>query len=75
MRVKLLTEAVKDATLRANAIAENSGRGVGELRNAVGGVVQVLPAGGIEVSDYGSYDTVSLNKEVMVTTRATFGLK
>lgn len=75
MRVKLLTDAIKDATARANAIAENSGRTVGPLRNAVGGVVQVLPLGGIEISDYGSYDTSSLNKEVMVTTRATFSLE
>lgn len=75
MRVKLLTSAIKDATERANAIAENSGRTVGELRNAVGGVVQVLPQGGVDISDYGSYDTVSINKEVMVTTRATFGLE
>ncbi len=75
MRVSLLTEAIKDATDRANAIATNSGRGVGQLRNAVGGVVQVLPAGGVDISDYGSYDTQSLNKEVMVTVRATFGLQ
>lgn len=75
MRVSLLTEAIKDATDRANAIATNSGRGVGQLRNAVGGVVQVLPAGGVDISDYGSYDTQSLNKEVMVTVRATFGLE
>ena len=75
MRVKLLTEAIKDATDRANAIAQNSGRTVGKLRNAVGGVVQVLPQGGVDISDYGSYDTSSMNKEVMVTTRATFGLQ
>lgn len=75
MRVKLLTSAIKDATERANAIAQNSGRKVGPLRNAVGGVVQVLPQGGVDISDYGSYDTTSLNKEVMVTTRATFGLE
>lgn len=75
LRVKLLTDAIKDATDRANAIAENSGRTVGPLRNAVGGVVQVMPQGGVEISDYGSYDTSSINKEVMVTTRATFGLE
>lgn len=75
MRVKLLTDAIKDATDRANAIAQNSGRTVGPLRNAVGGVVQVLPQGGVDISDYGSYDTSSLNKEVMVTTRATFSLE
>lgn len=75
MRVKLLTQAIKDATDRANAIASESGRNVGLLRNATGGVVQVLPLGGVEISDYGSYDTGSLNKEIMVTVRATFGLK
>jgi hypothetical protein len=75
MRVALLTKAIADATDRANAIAQNSGRKVGQLRNAVGGVVQVLPQGGVDISDYGSYDTQSMNKEVMVTVRATFGLQ
>lgn len=75
MRVRLLTLAIKDATARAEAIASESGREVGLLRNAVGGVVQVLPQGGVDISDYGSYDTTSLNKEVMVTTRATFSLE
>jgi hypothetical protein len=75
MRVKLLTNAIKDATERANAIAFESGRTVGSLRNATGGVVQVLAADGVEISDYGSYDTSSLNKEVMVTVRASFELK
>lgn len=75
MRVRLLTEAIKDATQRANAIAQDSGRNVGVLRNASSGVVQVLPLGGVEISDYGMYDTQSVDKEVMVTVRATFGLK
>jgi len=75
MRVKLLTEAIADATNRANAIAQDSGRTVGILRNASGGVVQVLPRGGVEISDYGSYDTMSVDKEIMVTVRASFSLK
>lgn len=75
IRVELLSEAIKDAGDRARAIVQDSGRSVNTLRNASGGVVQVLPAGGIEVSDYGSYDTQSLNKEVMVTVRATFSIK
>lgn len=74
MRVELLTEAIKDAKARAEAIAKDSGRSVGQLRTATGGVVQVLPAGGSDISDYGSYDTQSMNKEVMVTVRATFEL-
>jgi hypothetical protein len=75
MRVSLLTDAIADAKARAEAIATNSGRTVGQLRNAAGGVVQVLPAGGVEVSDYGTYDTSSLQKDVMVTVRTTFSLK
>ncbi|KXJ98470.1 MAG: oxidative stress defense protein [Parcubacteria bacterium OLB19] len=74
MRVELLSEAIKDAKARAEAIASESGRSVGILRNASGGVVQVLPQGGVEISDYGLYDTQSKNKEIMVTVRANFEL-
>jgi len=74
MRVQLLSEAIQDAQARAEAIAKESGRGVGVLRNASSGVVQVLPQGGIDISDYGMYDTQSMHKEVMVTVRATFEL-
>ncbi len=74
VRVRLLSEAIKDAKARADAIASESGRSVSVLRNASGGVVQVLPEGGVEISDYGMYDTQSMNKEVMVTVRATFEL-
>lgn len=74
-RVSLLSDAIKDATARAEAIAKESGRSVGQLKSATGGVVQVLPVGGVEVADYGSYDTSSVNKEVMVTVRAEFTLE
>ena len=75
MRVSLLSAAILDAKDRAEAIAQNTGRGVGPLRNATGGVVQVLSQGSVDVSDYGSYDTSSMNKDVMVTARVTFGLE
>ncbi len=74
-RVELLSDAITDAKARAESIAKESGKQVGELRSATGGVVQVLPQGGVEVSDYGTYDTSNVNKEVMVTIRATFSLK
>jgi uncharacterized protein len=75
MRVKLLSAAIADAEARAQAIVQDSGRPIGTLRTASGGVVQVLPEGGVEISDYGSYDTQSMNKEVMVTVRAVFSLQ
>jgi len=75
MRVRLLSAAIADAQARAQAIVQDSGRPIGTLRTATGGVVQVLPQGGVEISDYGSYDTQSMNKEVMVTVRAVFSLR
>ncbi len=75
LRVKLLAEALKDAEERAGSIASVSGNKVGKLKSAASGVVQVLPPGSVEVSDYGTYDTMSINKEIMVTARATFSLK
>lgn len=75
VRVKLLADALKDAKARAVSITSVSGSSVGKLKSATGGVVQVLPQGSVEVSDYGAYDTSSINKEVMVTVRASFAIK
>lgn len=75
LRVELLGDAVKDAMSRASTIAQSSGKKVGNIKSASMGVVQVLPVNSIEVSDYGTYDTSSINKEVMVTVRATFSIK
>ncbi len=72
LRVSLLSDAVKDAKARAEQIAKSSGQNVGALKAASSGVVQVLPPNSIEVADYGAYDTSSINKDVMVTVRATF---
>lgn len=74
-RVRLLSDAIADAKARALAIAKDSGRSISTLRNASSGVVQVLPEGGLDVSDSGTYDTQSVKKEVMVTVRATFSLR
>ncbi len=72
LRVSLLGDAVKDAHARAVEIAKAGGQSVGSLKSASSGVVQVLAPNSIEVTDYGSYDTQSLEKDVMVTARATF---
>jgi len=75
LRVSLLSDAIKDAKARAQKIAEATGKNVGDLKSAASGVVQVLPANSLEVSDYGTYDTSKINKNVMVTVKAAFGLK
>jgi len=75
LRVDLLTEAMNDAKARAEKIAQSSGQKVGSLKSASMGVVQVLAPNSTEVTDYGSYNTETIDKEVMVTVRATFLLK
>lgn len=75
LRVNLLTEAMNDAKARAEKIAQSSGQKVGSLKSASMGVVQVLAPNSTEVSDYGTYDTSTIEKEVMVAVRATFLLK
>lgn len=71
-RIDLTAEAVKDAKIRANEIAKGAGGRVGKLLSASSGVVQVLAPNSLEISDYGSYDTSTPEKEIMVTVRATF---
>lgn len=75
-RIELLGEAVKDARLRADRIAESGGAKVGSLRSTSVGVTQVTAVNSIDsISDYGAYDTSTEEKEVMVTVRAIFGLR
>lgn len=75
LRVDLLSDAVKDAKTRAQKIAESSGSRIGALHAASQGVVQVMSPNSVEVADYGTYDTSSIEKEVMATVRASFGVK
>lgn len=75
LRVSMLGDAIADAKARAQQIAKAGGQRVGSLQSASSGVVQVLSRGSVDVSDYGSYDTSKIEKDVMVTVRATFGVK
>jgi hypothetical protein len=74
LRISLLTQAVEDAKARAEKIAQGTGRSVGSVENASIGVVQVMSPNSVDVSDYGSYDTSSIEKDVMVTVKASFRL-
>jgi hypothetical protein len=75
LRVSLLSDAIKDAKARARKIAESSDKSVGTIKSASMGVVQVLPVNSVEITDYGSYDTRTIEKEVMVTVKALFMLE
>ncbi len=75
LRVSLLGEAVADAKARAESLASSSGKKVGGLKSASSGVVQVVSQNSTDISDYGSYDTSAINKQVMVTVKASFTLR
>ncbi|ODN31370.1 SIMPL domain-containing protein [Fervidobacterium thailandense] len=75
LRVKLLSEAVKDAKRRAMEIASTSGLKLLRVVSAKSGVVQVLAPNSTEVSDYGTYDTSTIEKDVMVTVNVVFEVK
>ncbi|MCX6754744.1 MAG: SIMPL domain-containing protein [Candidatus Nomurabacteria bacterium] len=74
-RVEMLSSAVKDAKARASKLAESSGKSVGQLKSASSGVVQVMSANSLDISDYGSYDTSKIEKNIMLTVKASFTLK
>jgi len=74
-RVAMLSDAIKDAKARAGKLAESSGKSVGQLKSASSGVVQVMSANSLDVSDYGSYDTSKVEKNIMLTVKASFTLK
>jgi hypothetical protein len=74
-RVALLGAAIKDAQLRAGEIAKSAGNSIGSLRSASSGVVQVLAPNSVSVEDYGSYDTSTMEKDIMVTVRAVFEVR
>jgi hypothetical protein len=75
LRIALIPEAINDAKLRAQKIAEGSGKKIGTIKSAHLGVVQVLPVNSTEVSGWGTYDTSTIEKEVMIPVTVTFTLK
>lgn len=74
-RIELLASAVQDAKARAEQLASAGGKSIGVLKSASSGVVQVMSANSVEVSDYGMYDTSKIEKEIMVTVKASFEIK
>jgi hypothetical protein len=75
LRVSMLENAVKDAKARAEKIAQSTGKNLGSAKSADQGVVQLVQPESNEISDYGSYDSQSIEKDAMVTVRMEFELK
>ena len=64
VKVRLIGAATRDAQLRAEQFAANSGVTVGPLRSASQGVFQITRPNSTDTADYGSYDTSTVEKVV-----------
>lgn len=72
LRPALLEEAMKDAKTRAVAITKAVGGSVGAVQSVKSGVFQVTTPDSTMVSDYGAYDTTTIEKTVTSTVSVTF---
>ncbi len=75
LKITMLAEATKDATARAQQIAQNSDAQLGAIREARMGVMQITPLHSNEVSDSGYNDTSSFEKEIRAVVSAKFTLE
>lgn len=75
LRISLVGKAVADAKARAKEIANSGGSTVGALNSASSGVVQITAPNSTSADDYGSYDTGTIQKVVMVTAHVSFYVK
>lgn len=75
LRPQLLTAAMKDAKIRAEAITKAVGGEVGSVQAVRAGVFQVTTPDSTMTSDGGAYDTSSIEKTVTSTVSVTFAVK
>ena len=64
VKVDMLAQATQDAKSRAEQISQNAGSKLKGLKTAKMGVFQITPLYSTDVSDYGIYDTSSIEKEI-----------
>jgi uncharacterized protein len=74
-KIEMLSEATRDARMRAERIANEGGRGIGGLHDADMGVFQIAPLHSSDTSGEGINDTSSLDKTITAVVTVTFALK
>lgn len=72
VKVDLLGEATKSARERAQQLAHNSGSNVGQLVSARQGIFQVTAENSTDLSDYGVYDTSTIDKVVKIVVTLSY---
>ncbi|MFM7193321.1 MAG: SIMPL domain-containing protein [Bacteroidota bacterium] len=73
LKVEMIAAATKDASIRAQKIAENAGSSVGKLKNAEMGVFQIVAENSSEDFSWGgSFNTSSKRKTANITVRLDY---
>ena len=75
IRPNLLNKATQDAKARAEAMTKAVGGKVGAITSVKAGPIQVTTPDSTMTSDYGMYDTSSIDKTVTATVTVTFKTK
>ncbi len=73
LKIEMIAEATKNARLRAEKIAENSGAKLGDLKNAKMGIFQIIAQNSSEEYSWGgAFNTSSKRKTATITMKLTF---
>lgn len=72
VKIEMIKAATENAKLRAEQLAESTGRKIGAPTSARVGVFQIRPRNSQEVSDYGANDVTSIEKEIVCTVQTSF---
>jgi len=75
LKIQMLADASKDARLRAEQIAANTGSHLGKLITAHMGVMQVNPKFSSAVSSEGNNDKTTLEKDALAVVTASFEVR
>ena len=74
-KLDLLEKATANAYERAQTLARGSGSGVGSLVSAAQGVYQIVARGQTSSSDYGEFDTSSIEKTARVVVTLEYSVE
>ncbi len=75
LRPALMSDAMKDAKVRAEALTKAVGSSLGALVNVKAGPIQITTPDSTMTADYGAYDTSTIKKTVTATVSVTFKSK
>lgn len=75
LKISLLNEASQDAKRRAKAMLKSTHNRIGPIKSVKAGVFQITTPNSTEVSDYGVYDTTTIDKKVTAVTQVTFRIR